>query len=270
MTDKWICKRCGREHPGKPEKNEICNADGCKGRFQQFHSCQICGRWFKTHGRTVCPECSAKGYAHSRGGSVELVCMNCGKTFRRPRANATGKKQFCGIECMRAYEQTRWTDRICKQCGKHFRVRISSIEKSNASGNYCSRFCYDRAQHLEGSRAWKGGFERVKRKFFSGVQFCAICGTTKKIHIHHIIPFRYTQDNSVENLIPLCAGHHSQVEQIWKPFFEMFDNPADAGPYVSSVLRARQRETMSVIRRIMERGQAHDTGRMGAETYGGG
>ena len=253
--DKWICGRCGHEHDGKPAKNEICNVNGCKGRYRHFHSCQICGSWFPTRGRTVCPECAENGFDHSHGRSVEVVCMNCGEHFRRALANAKAKKQFCGIECQRAYERTLWTDRTCKQCGKHFRVRISSIEKSNATGNYCSRFCYDKAQHLEGSKSWKGGFGRVKRENFSGVQFCAVCGTTKKIHIHHIVPFRYTQDNRVENLIPLCAGHHSQVEQIWKPFFETFDNPAEAGPYVTSVLRARQRATMKRISRLIKGGQ---------------
>ena len=249
MTEKWICTRCGAERTEKPRKNEICGADGCVGRYRRVRTCD-CGKQIPGTRRYCSIECKnrANGWA-----SVQLTCSLCGETFSRAKSNATGRKQFCSQDCQRAWEAARWEKRVCMTCGKEFRILRSTLEKSNASGHYCSRFCYDRAQHLEGSKAWKGGFERVKREHFSGVQFCAICGTTKRIHIHHIVPFRYTQDNSVENLIPLCAGHHSQVEQIWKTFFDTFRKPEEAGKYVAAVLRSRQRATANVIRGIIER-----------------
>lgn len=254
--NKWIWKRCGREHPGKPEKNEICNVDGCKGRFQFFATCKICGEWFNTHGATVCTSCADKGYKRSHGQSVTVECAFCGREFQRPRANARGKKQFCDQMCRRMYERSVWIERTCLECGKHFKVRESAIRSSNATGHYCSRFCYERSMHVEGSRTYKGGFERVKREHFSGFKFCAICGTTKNIHIHHIIPFRFTQDNGLDNLIPLCRKHHTKIEHIWLPFIEGFENPADAKPYVCNSLRSRQRATAAVLMDIMERVKA--------------
>jgi len=38
------------------------------------------------------------------------------------------------------------------------------------------------------------------------------CNETENLHIHHIIPFRMTQDNSLDNLITLCQKHHKMVE----------------------------------------------------------
>ena len=260
--DKWICKRCGNVRQSKPRKNEICNLNGCKGRFQKYHVCKICGEWFLSHDATVCQKCAENGFRKSHGSSVGIICEECGKQFRRPIANAKGKKQFCSLKCLRTYEQRKWIDRTCRECGKTFRVLKSSIEKTNASGNYCSWNCYTKAQHIEGSHSWKGGFERIKRENFGGVQFCAICGTTKKIHIHHIIPFRYTHDNSIDNLIPLCASHHSQIEHIWLPFIQTFENPNNAKPYIQNVLRSRQKATLNIIKKLInERGEPPSVGK---------
>ena len=63
-----------------------------------------------------------------------------------------------------------------------------------------------------GRSLYRGDFEHQKLLYFSGVQRCAICDTTEQIHIHHIIPYRLTQDNSCENLVPLCAKHHKIIE----------------------------------------------------------
>jgi len=39
-----------------------------------------------------------------------------------------------------------------------------------------------------------------------------MCGTRHNLQVHHIIPFRLTQDNSQDNLVPLCVTHHRMVE----------------------------------------------------------
>ena len=249
MNEKWVCNRCGDERFDKPKKNEVCS---CHGRYKHYITCKICGELFPTHGATVCGSCADKGFRRSHGSSVGVVCEYCGKEFRRPKANARGKRQFCNIECQRAYERSLWLERTCKECGTKFMIRESAIRSSNASGNYCCRECYNNAMHLEGAKQWRDGFERIKRKNFSGFKFCAICGTTKRIHIHHIIPYRLTKDNGLDNLIPLCIHHHATVEAIWKPFIESFENPNDAKPYVSCSLRARQQATAEVIAEILE------------------
>lgn len=41
-----------------------------------------------------------------------------------------------------------------------------------------------------------------------------MCGTNKNIQVHHIIPFRLTFNNNINNLIPLCTKHHKKIEYI--------------------------------------------------------
>lgn len=203
-------------------------------------------------------------------------------------------------------------DRKCKQCGSDFWVYRSALEKSNTSGNFCSRKCYNEYQKtLTGSKNnhytrvekecptcgkkflalpskikmyknvfcsvkcrgeymkyytggekntnWKGGesryrgnFDEVKRKHFSGTQFCAICGTTKGIHIHHIIPYRLSQDNSVDNLIPLCRRHHKKIESMSLDFIELFDDDTYeiAKMYMNNILRSAQMATATVLKEV--------------------
>ena len=42
-----------------------------------------------------------------------------------------------------------WVDRRCKHCGVTFRVLRSAIEGTNASGNFCSRPCYNAWQRMQ-------------------------------------------------------------------------------------------------------------------------
>lgn len=250
--EKWVCNKCGNERTDKPKKNEICPSSGCKGRFQYYTQCRKCGEWFRSHeGKTFCDHCKQSSPQYRRIGMVNVVCFQCGKAFPRFKGNVKGKKQFCGIDCLREFEKTRWIDRSCKECGKQFMVYRSAIEHTNASGNYCSRSCYDKSMSIEGSVSYKGGFERVKREHFSGVQFCAICGTTKRIHIHHIIPFRLTQDNGLDNLVPLCIRHHKQFENVTLPFINAMDDMSAAKFLLNSIIRNRQQETMQIISSIV-------------------
>ncbi len=41
---------------------------------------------------------------------------------------------------------------------------------------------------------------------------CVRCESTKQLEVHHIIPYRKTQDNSLENLVTLCHVCHEKVE----------------------------------------------------------
>lgn len=41
---------------------------------------------------------------------------------------------------------------------------------------------------------------------------CAICPSTKRLTMHHIIPRDEGGPDTIENLMPLCGKHHSQYE----------------------------------------------------------
>lgn len=312
--DKWVCQKCGREATERPYKNQICNKDGCKGRFKRLRLCK-CGEWFhaKDEKTVYCSsDCTAK-----ENHKVTLRCACCGKEFERHKGNVKNtNKAFCSKECLDKYRETLHEDRICKHCGKKFSVISSTIRSSNASGNFCSRKCYNEYQKtLTGEKNnhytrrvvycptcgeqftaipskmaeyknvfcswvckckyhknyvggeknvnWKGGtsryrgdFEEVKREHFFGIKWCAACGTTKGIHIHHIIPYRLSADNSVDNLIPLCRKHHKQIEHATLEFIESFGEGEydTAKMYMNNILRSMQMTTAQELREIVKNG----------------
>jgi 5-methylcytosine-specific restriction endonuclease McrA len=41
---------------------------------------------------------------------------------------------------------------------------------------------------------------------------CKLCGATYPLECHHIIPFRRSLDNSVNNLVTLCHDCHAKVD----------------------------------------------------------
>ena len=207
---------------------------------------------------------------------VERTCKQCGKRFTvlesslSEATNSSGN--FCCRKCYNEYQKTltgsknnHYTsiEKNCEWCGKP--IRVIPYKAAAYKHSFCSLGCRSRfmAEEFRGEKSpnWKGGstssrgnFEQVKREHFSGAQFCAICGTTKNIHIHHIIPYRLTQDNSVDNLIPLCASHHKKVENATLKFTEMFDDGSYdvAKFYLNIMLREKQLMTRYVISELMK------------------
>lgn len=67
-------------------------------------------------------------------------------------------------------------------------------------------FGYDRTFGVKRSPDWK-----VTRKIFLTVyDKCAVCGTKKKLEVHHLIPVNkdISKENDMYNLITLCREHH--------------------------------------------------------------
>jgi 5-methylcytosine-specific restriction endonuclease McrA len=57
----------------------------------------------------------------------------------------------------------------------------------------------------------------VLRKNGWTCQGCGKTTNTTKLSVHHIIPYRLTKDNSLENLMVFCAPCHMKTEiQFWK------------------------------------------------------
>lgn len=246
-TEKWICKKCGSERKDKPYKNEVCKTAGCKGRFIHKRRCK-CGEWFVIDkgDRKYCSDaCAGIKRKNPRRGKVEASCAYCGKPMQI-YASAVRKRNYCNKKCRdKQYAEAR-ENRTCLQCGKTFTVLTSVIEKSNASGHFCSTACY--WESMRKPQAKYQGFRKAKRQFFTGTQFCAICGTTKNIQIHHIIPNRLTQDQRKENLIPLCPLHHNRIERFTEKIHRLFAGRYEEELwYLNNIFRTRQIETAMVI-----------------------
>lgn len=83
------------------------------------------------------------------------------------------------------------------------------------------------AKKGENNAAWRGGIteryygpnwrrqQRLARQRDKGI--CWNCGTHEdgqNHSIHHIIPYRISQDNSLENLMTLCPSCHPRIDAI--------------------------------------------------------
>lgn len=239
MVDRWICGRCGKVRFNKPRKNETCE---CLGRFKRYSVCVVCGKSFENpKGKIYC----SKECRESQSRTVEIVCDNCGRTFKRFIGNIKGgKHNFCSKECMNEFIKAEKVTSKCAFCGKEFTLR-KSILKTNAVGKYCSRECYWASMRMP--RKGYSGFRPAKKKYFSGANHCALCGSTDGINIHHIVPNRLTQDNSPENLIPLCRRHHMPVESLTRKVIEADGDLERVKFMLGNILRTYQQATFSAL-----------------------
>ena len=46
------------------------------------------------------------------------------------------------------------------------------------------------------------------------LEFCALCGTTEKLHHHHVIPKAQGGTDDEDNLLTLCYDHHAMIHSI--------------------------------------------------------
>ena len=76
---------------------------------------------------------------------------------------------------------------------------------------------------------WKGGVSRVaarlrsvewsnirKRRLKIDKDRCQVCGVFKDcLDVHHIVPWRISHDDNIENLISVCKKCHRYLEKGW-------------------------------------------------------
>jgi len=178
---------------------------------------------------------------YGKNAKKDFTCKNCSKVWSDFQSNDKNK-QYCSIKCKSEYSRT---DRVCRKCCNTFSICKSTLEKSNSTGNYCSRKCYVESM-TTGLTKNKNGFRTISEKIRKKNPFCAICGTFKRIHIHHIEPYRYTKNNDESNLIPLCISHHKIVE-IQTEKLLILSPIQEVSIVMKNILRSRQLQTYSLI-----------------------
>ncbi len=181
-------------------KDCICEDCGAESTVRKDTSPRFCRRCTSVRGGKAC-----KGvFTAARVG-----CKLCGESFR-----ASTGQTYCSVECR---SKDARVERECKCCGVSFQVFKSAINgNTNASGNFCTRACYEKYL-CNGERTTGRGsqWKRTRDEVIAAFPFCAKCGTTKNLQVHHITPFRLTHDNSKKNLVPLCVKHHKEVEMMF-------------------------------------------------------
>lgn len=188
--------------------------------------CDICGSSFEVkpyrkHIAKYCSnKCRHKAPVPSRKKLNKIECEFCKKLFQ-PIAS---KIRFCSKECVNKSIEKFF---VCQNCGILFR-RMPATMKPEPM--FCGVPC--RAEYLSGANhhGYKGG-RYLNRNSFNITEWknkirpsilerdgysCKRCNANQEttiIHVHHIIPWSLTEDNSQENLISLCISCHKFVEE---------------------------------------------------------
>jgi len=223
-----------------------------RGRRQRV--CVDCGRseFVRSDNAAVqCHRCSsrlkgAKGNEARRRARPRRICEGCGSTFH---TSPSGFRRYCTKTCRRESKRVR---RQCAYCGHTFELLQSALcGKTHAAGRFCSRSCYhahlcrtDRV-HGRGSR-WAS----IRREAIRRTPFCVLCGTTRRLDVHHITPYRLTRDNGQGNLIPVCKRCHKAVETIFVDLEPLVDDLTVTRLVLRSSLEEHRLATWMKLREI--------------------
>jgi 5-methylcytosine-specific restriction endonuclease McrA len=231
-----VCRECGR--------NEFVRRDNAS---EQCKSCAA-----RKAGR--------KGAAALRRPAFLADCTHCGGRFRTTTSQqARGRGRYCSRACQRLATSV---ERQCRTCVRSFRVPRSVVNgTTNASGNFCSRACYERHLCRTERTTGRGSRWRAERtEALRRAPFCGRCGTLRRLEVHHIIPFRLTYDNAQDNLIPLCKRCHKIVECVFHDLEPHVEGDfVTAKLFLRSGLTERQRGTLCTLLKLWRAlfGQSH-------------
>jgi len=188
---------------------------------QPTKHCLWCGKEFEKPPTTSVKEweeqrkfCSTECY-HAYDGrhrKAYKICAYCGEEFH------TGwdhRRKYCSRECFGA--SCRKPLPSCEMCGE-------PCKKHGA--RFCSRECKVRWYRGEQVYNYKGGQARdhyasafwLKRaqEIRERDKVCQHCGYVpaddEALHVHHIIPWEVSHDDSPSNLIALCPSCHKKAD----------------------------------------------------------
>lgn len=147
---------------------------------------------------------------------VKLICYECGKLFIRGKTqyNQNSKFIFCSKVCKDKNNELREIIKE-KNMGKIItieqRIKQSKIMKGRRVSP--STEFKSKEQHpnfIGGTIKIRGNNWNIQRKkaLDRDKYFCQRCNRKDNLDVHHIIPYRKTQDNSLENLLTLCRSCH--------------------------------------------------------------
>jgi 5-methylcytosine-specific restriction endonuclease McrA len=151
--------------------------------------------------------------------SLKRNCKVCGKEFSIKHARNT----ICSNECKRHRERERWNYFYHLKKKEYNKKSLEYREKHKE--RYCiihGRYAIKSGIRKRiGSKKWHEiRKEVIKRDKYT----CQHCGKTedqcKKLFVHHIMPWKLYEDNSMSNLISFCNSCHSTEERRLNRYLE--------------------------------------------------
>ncbi len=165
-------------------------------------------------------------------------CRTCEQEFRPNKGNLQhGMGFYCKMECYRVAQRQTKVTLECEICEKEF-----IVTPNRNKARFCSRECYGKglSKTMQGEKHphWRGGistcftynlsneeWDRLRREVYKRDNFtCQHCGKTDcRLDAHHIIPYRISFDNSIENLLTLCQTCHGKEEWRIDKIFQNYE-----------------------------------------------
>lgn len=181
--------------------------------------CNICDKSFERH-QKYAKYCSMKCYLSTKRQMEIIKCIICNKYFIKKHLYS----KYCSIKCR---DKNKSKIKKCLVCDKKFRVHLSVLNRGNNAGKFCSQPCYATYSKNINNPNWRGGniFDKNTKNYALKIlnpkirkrdkYTCQKCGKkesdcTRTLEVHHIIPYRLTQDNSYNNLTTLCINCHKK------------------------------------------------------------
>lgn len=235
----------------------VIDKSSVRRRSQRRRICDTCGteEWVRSDNpATTCGTCSSRKNARSkpRTGPIsgyQKQCLSCAKPFYTVPSHDA---KFCSVTCRSDYSRV---ERTCRACSERFTVPRSVVSgKTNASGNFCCRACYEQWLCKPDRVSGRGSrWRQVRGEVLRAQPFCAVCGTRRHLQVHHIVPFRLSYDNSEGNLIPLCVKCHKSVEWVTVQVEMLGVDYPTLHDAISLPLRFRQAGTARYLRKLQAR-----------------
>jgi len=178
---KKICINCNKEYMvWNYRKNSLFCSNSCKYKYKQ----------------------------------IVLVCHECGKKFVNGKTQVSGKLHFCSRKCR--YKNNDYRLSISEsQKGKIISIEQRQKQSETMRGRHLSPNTEFKSKEL--NPHYKGGTSKIRgndwviqrRKALERDKFtCKRCGIKNDLIVHHIVPYKISKDNSLENLITLCRKCH--------------------------------------------------------------
>lgn len=154
------------------------------------------------------------------GRRQERACEQCGAAFTVPnRTVARGGGRYCSQACKHDAQRSR-VEVQCEVCGVGILARPSDVQKGM---RFCSWECRAQGMRGDGNPAWRGAdpdyrgwdWESARQAALERDSHrCTECGSDEWLHVHHVVPWRESHDNTLGNLRTLCAACHTRLHKL--------------------------------------------------------
>ena len=107
--------------------------------------------------------------------------------------------------------------KVCPVCTKEFKTKVGNKEEKTTCSYSCSNTYFRSGQN---NPNWGNGEDGNEKNGYRRICFdnhkkeCIICGENKIVAVHHYDENK--NNNSPENLIPMCPTHHQYVHSRYK------------------------------------------------------